>query len=396
MEEFHNLPEEYRENIEHSLNLLTNGNILIFHKPNSFFEKRFRPYVVICSVVTYLASLTMYLGKVFRGELQLTELSYVVSVYMVSVQAILKAAIAYLNKEEIGSIILELGRLWRTQDLTEEQINKKNAQLKRLKFCYAVVYWINMIGSWQYILAPLLETVFRKFILHEECGLLLPFSCSFPFDPSGSWGRYIGVYIFETYSMFRIVYFYLGVEFLMISLCSNLATEFTLLQEDLQNVKPERNNIALKAIIANHQKLINLSQQLDNVFDKVIFVNLTSAAVPLCFFGFSAKVAHGVLQMVNNFAAVISLILPLFNMCYFGEQIREASAGISDSVYHNLWYRGDVRFQKILCFVQRRSQKPCCMTSYKFSPIALTTFTTVLSTTWSYFSLASSLYEGEN
>lgn len=65
---------------------------------------------------------------------------------------------------------------------------------------FAVFYWMNIIGSWQYILAPLLETVFRKYILQQECGMLLPFSCSFPFDPTGNWARYIGVYIFETYS----------------------------------------------------------------------------------------------------------------------------------------------------------------------------------------------------
>ncbi|CAH0686079.1 unnamed protein product [Spodoptera exigua] len=41
------------------------------------------------------------------------------------------------------------------------------------------------------------------------------------------------------------------------------------------------------------------------------------------------------------------------------------------------------------------SQKPCCMTSLKYSPIGLNTFAAVLSTTWSYFSLASSLYESE-
>ncbi|KAH9645166.1 hypothetical protein HF086_005711, partial [Spodoptera exigua] len=216
--------------------------------------------------------------------------------------AILKASVVVFYKKEIRTIILQLGRLWRTEHLTEVQINKKNTLLKRLKFCYAaatllhvtaiklfpflaVFYWINMIGSWQYILAPLLETVTRKFILLQECGLLLPFSCSFPFDPTGNWGRYIGVYIFETYSR---------TEFLMITLCSHLSTAFMLLQEDLLNNEPG-NFEDLKTVIVYHQQLISISKQLDDVFDKVIFINLSSASISICFFGFCAKIAETVL-----------------------------------------------------------------------------------------------------
>uniref|UniRef100_A0AAU6ND63 Odorant receptor n=1 Tax=Mythimna loreyi TaxID=667449 RepID=A0AAU6ND63_9NEOP len=395
MEDLSNIPKEFIEPIRLCLNLLENCSIYVYTKKICIWKRYAHLTQNVVSLVIYMIALTMYFGIVFRGDLKLDEIAYVVSVYVVSIQAILKAMVVVLKKNEIKVIILQLGSMWRTEDLTEVQINKKNALLKRLKFCYAVFYWINMIGSWQYILAPLLETVFRKFILQQECELLLPFCCSFPFDPTGNWARYIGVYIFETYSMFRIIFSYIGTEFLMIILCSHLATAFILLQEDLLNIKPG-NLSYLKFIIDSHQKLISLTQQLDDVFDKVIFINLTSATISICFFGLSAKVAHGALPMATNFAAVLCLILPLFNLCYYGEMLRESSAGMAESVYNNPWYRGDLRYQKLLWFIIMRSQKPCCLTSMKYSPITLNTFTTVLSTTWSYFSLASSVYEGES
>ncbi|CAH1636736.1 unnamed protein product [Spodoptera littoralis] len=394
MEELPEISKEFIEPILPCLGLLRNAHILIYAHGKPFWNEKCHLTLNIVSVVTYLFSLTMYMGKVFRGELQLEELAYVISVYVVSVQAILKGSVVVLYKKEIRAIILQLGGMWRMEHLTEVQINKKNTLLRRLKFCYAVFYWINMIGSWQYILAPLLETVTRKFILLQECGLLLPFSCSFPFDPTGNWARYIGVYIFETYSMFRIIYVYLGTEFLMITLCSHLTTAFTLLQEDLLNNEPG-NFKDLKTIIVHHQKLISISKQLDDIFNKVIFVNLSSASISMCFFGFCAKVAHRALDMANNFVAVLALTLPLFNLCDYAERLREASTGMADSVYNNLWYLSDKHYQKLLWFILRRSQKPCCLTSLKYSEIGLNTFSAVLSTTWSYFSLASSLYESE-
>nr|ALM26250.1 odorant receptor 85 [Athetis dissimilis] len=395
MNELPEVPKEFIEPLLLCFGLLQNASIYIYDTEKCIRKKYFHLILNMVTVGPYLCALTMYLGKVFRGELQRDELAYVMSIYVVSVQALLKAAIVRLKAKEIRAIILGMGSMWRTEGLTEVQISKKNALLKRLKFCYAVFYWMNIIGSWQYILASLLETVFRKFILQQECGLLLPFSCSFPFDPTGNWIRYISVYIFETYSMFRIIYSYLGTEFLMITMCSHLATLFTLLQEELLNNKPG-NHVHLKVIIKTHQKLISLSEQLDDVFDKVIFVNLSSASISMCFFGLSAKVAHGAIPMANNFVAVVVLTLPLFNLCYYGEKLREASAGLADSVYNNIWYRGDTRYQQFLWFIMRRSQKPCCLTSLKYNPITLNTFTTVLSTTWSYFSLALSVYEDES
>ncbi|KAF9803748.1 hypothetical protein SFRURICE_012047 [Spodoptera frugiperda] len=377
MEELPDISEEFIEPILPCLSLLRNAHILIYANGKPFWNEKCHLTLNVVPVVTYILSLTMYMGNVFRGELQLEELAYVISVYVVSVQAILKGTVVVLYKKEIRTIILQLGGMWRTEHLTEVQINKKNTLLRRLKFCYAVFYWMNMIGSWQYMLAPLLETVTRKFILLQECGLLLPFSCSFPFDPTGNWGRYIGVYIFETYSMFRIVYVYLGTEFLMITLCSHLTTAFTLLQEDLLNNEPG-NFENLKNIIVDHQKLIRISKELDDIFDKIIFVNLSSASISMCFFGFCAKVAHRALDKANNLVAVVSLTLPLFNLCDYGERLREASAGMADSVYNNLWYLGDIHYQKLLRFIIRRSQKPCCLTSLKYSQIGLNTFSAVI------------------
>ncbi|XP_075976871.1 odorant receptor 4-like [Anticarsia gemmatalis] len=402
MEDLFDIPQEFLDPLLPCFDLLKRCNVVIFDQKKSFWQKYWRSLFIIPCVVLYHASLSMYMGKVFSGDIELVELAYVVSIYVVCTQAILKAVIVSLKKKEIRTLIVQLGRMWKTGDLTKVQINKKNALLKKLKFCYAVFYWMNIIGSWQYIMAPLLETVFRKYILQQECGLLLPFSCSYPFDPSGSWIRYIGVYIFETYSMFRIVYYYLGTEFLMITLCSHLSTMFSLLSEELLHNRPENGNMCedningIKRIVVKHQKLICLSKQLDDVFNKMIFVNLSSANITICFFGFSAKVAHGVLDMVNNFVAVIALILPIFNLCYYGELLRETSSNMAISAYNDLWYECGLKYQKLMWFIIRRSQKPCSLTSLKHTPIALNTFTAVLSTTWSYFSLASSLYEGES
>nr|ARO70246.1 Odorant Receptor 34 [Dendrolimus punctatus] len=149
-------------------------------------------------------------------------------------------------------------------------------------------------------------------------------------------------------------------------------------------------------LIKRHQKLIKLSELLDDICSKLIFFNLSSSTVIITFFAIAAKVARGPVDMINNFGAVVALLIPLFNFCYFSQLLRQSSGGVADSAYNSIWYKGDKKYKKLLWFVIRRSQKPCSLTSMKYNPISLSTFSAVLSTTWSYFSLASSLYDDTN
>ncbi|KAG6451286.1 putative odorant receptor 92a [Manduca sexta] len=341
--ELSHLPGDYLKPLIACFDLLARCNIGFFHGNSSYFKKYWRYSYIISCVVAYYSSLTVYALKIFLGQMELFELAYVVPVFVVCTQAILKAIIVIIHKGEIRALVLQLGETWRTDNLTTRQLNKKNLLLKKLNFCYGV---------------------------------------------------------------FRIVYSYLGTEFLLISLCSHLSTEFCLLREDLLNVKPVGNgrfgilpdssNIELHDIVVKHQKLIKFSEQLNEIFNKMIFVNLSSVTITVCFFAFATKVARGPVDMANNFMAVMALILPIFNLCYYAEMLINASAGMAESAYHSLWYVANKQYQMSIWFIIRRSQKPCCLTSLKFSPVALHTFTAVLSTTWSYFSLASSLFENEN
>lgn len=54
----------------------------------------------------------------------------------------------FSKKKDIKAIILQLGRIWRTTDLSEEQITKKNALLKRLNFRFAGMGTFFIASPW--------------------------------------------------------------------------------------------------------------------------------------------------------------------------------------------------------------------------------------------------------
>ncbi|XP_063365029.1 odorant receptor 13a-like isoform X2 [Cydia amplana] len=399
MEHLKDFASEFSKPFAICCDLLAKSNISIYNETE--IRGTLRTLALVVFYVTFYISLVVSFKKVFTGELGFYELANLLPIFIVATQGAMKGTVIVSNLSKAKIVIDELGSMWRTTGLTKTQLMKKGVMLKRLNLCNAVFYWMNITGTWQYILVPLFETLFRNFVMGQD-KLLFPFICSLPYDAKRNWMVYLGTYFWESYSMLHLIYMYLGVEFLMITLCSHLATEFELLREEMLHAKPilertenisytdhigttltcsnndddddaidyfEEDSItndiradedgpSIQEVIRRHQKLIMLSELLDDIFNRMIFFNLLFATITICFFGFVAK-----------------------------------SAGVADSAYHNLWYEGDKRYQKIIIFIIVRSQQPCCLTSMRYAQVTLNTFTTVLSTTWSYFSLAISVYD---
>ncbi|CAK1543252.1 unnamed protein product [Leptosia nina] len=234
-------------------------------------------------------------------------------------------------------------------------------------------------------MAPALVT-FAKFCLGQDTTYLLPFGFVLPFDPLNHWVRYIAVYSFQVYSMFHFVYVFIGTQTLMVTLCAFLTAEFGLLQHDFVhvNLEPEQNHSTIKDCVRKHQLLLSYTDMFNDIFNKMLFIDLLFV---------SLTVAKGILELVNNFVAVIALLLPTLIFCYYGEQLKEESAGIADSAYNSKWNIANLKYRKSIIFIIKRAQKPSCLMSLGYVPVTLHTFSRVVSTAWSYFSLIRSVYK---
>ncbi|XP_041981649.1 putative odorant receptor 92a [Aricia agestis] len=253
----------------------------------------------------------------------------------------LKGLIIIKNKRNVEAIVDHLGALWTTDSLTPSQRERKTSFLKRLNVVRTGFYWSCLGASWQNLVTPLFLTALQ----HEGEELQLPFGYVLPFQLN-LW-TYLTVYIFQCYTMLRLVYIYLGTELLKIVLCAYLSIEFMLLQEEFKCVSQESS---------------------------------------------PEKCSRDATLMASNLTAVSGILFPIYIYCYYSAVLGEESSGVADAVYEDLWYQGDMDYQKTICFIIARSQYPCYLKALKSVPLTVLTFTRVVSTTWSYLSLAISLY----
>ncbi|XP_039757348.1 uncharacterized protein LOC120631732 [Pararge aegeria] len=305
-------------------------------------------------------------------------------------ERILKAVVLLPKKKDIENLIKGLAMIWKTDNLNHLQVKQKNRRLKQLNFGQSVFYWGTTIAIIQNLVPQLILTVLGK-IRQPDYKFILPLGYVYPFDPVMNWGRYLLVYVFQTYTLLRLLFFYLGIHCLLITLCSQLSTEFALLREDIKNASPMPNkskmseetnvdkSITIEIIVKQHQELIKLAQLLNYIFNRMVFIDF-------CFY-----VSHDALDKFTNIVTILALLVMVYLFCYYCEMLKEESAGIAESAYENLWYDGGTHYHKTIGFIIMRAQNPCYVMSLNYAPITLNTFTKVVSTTWSYFSLATTM-----
>ncbi|CAB3255946.1 unnamed protein product [Arctia plantaginis] len=375
------------------------SKIIVFNRfleeDRPFVKKNWRFFYIVPAVLVHLISLTTHMG-VLISKKQVINVAHMLPPFLVSIHATLKALVIIPKTAEISTIMKDLGALWRT-NYTDKQTKEKNRLLKRLNFCNKANFWVAMVGTAQYLISPMLEILIRRFILQQPCELLLPVPASHPFDLNHNWFVYTAVYFFQSYTMFLLVYVYNGSELILITLCGLLANEFVMLKHDLSRTTPtpntiNENGIGIEEFIKKHQKLIRLSRQLDNVFNRMIFIELLFVGITSCAFRFAGEFARGLIYTLSNYVAVTILLVTVFYVCYYGELLTSASVHLGNVAYQNLWYEGSKEYKQAIRLIIKRSQTPCGLTSLKYAAVSLNTFTKVVSTTWSYFSLMNSVY----
>nr|AOE48022.1 putative odorant receptor OR17 [Athetis lepigone] len=365
--------------------MLSVFNVRYLEDEKPFFKKYWRFSDIGATVFIHVLTLSLYMPKLVTAE-KMNQFACLIPPTLVSVHAVLKSLVLIPETRQISEFIKELGSMWRVK-FTSSQRQQKDAVLWQLNLINRATFWVAVCGTFQYLLSPLFETLFRRFILKQDCELLLPFATNYPFNPTKNWLIYFFVYIFQFYSMTVVVGIYTGAALMMTTFCALLAIEFLMLREDLaqENPKPNRNrnrdivtdddDASIETFVERHQKLLQLSRQLDNVFNGMVFIDILFVGITTCAFGFMGQFARGPGYMLVSYIGIVSSMLTVLYLCYYAELLTGASSCIGDTAYNNLWYKGESRYKFAIFFIIKMSQKPCCLTSLRYAVVSMGMFT---------------------
>ncbi|EDW04519.1 GH12556, partial [Drosophila grimshawi] len=141
-----------------------------------------------------------------------------------------------------------------------------------------------------------------------------------------------------------------------------------------------------------HERLLLLSDQLNEVFGVPLLMNLLISSFVICFVGFQMTVGVPIDLLIKLFLFLISSLCEAYLICHHGQLIADASFGISAAAYNQNWYYADVRYRRSLILIIARSQSPVYLKATVFMKITRGTMTDLLQLSYKFFALLRTMY----
>ncbi|XP_058796134.1 odorant receptor 4-like [Phymastichus coffea] len=185
------------------------------------------------------------------------------------------------------------------------------------------------------------------------------------------------------------------------------ATQFRILNLNLQSLcdfdenckETERDKYQLEALqklrnhIRRHQLLIGMTKEIEDLYCYVMLEQIFGSVSQTCFLGIQILLVKSTYQ--RSFLAVIFLLssfIQLYFYSYSSEAVFEASQDVSQAISITKWFKithPKVRkeFKQLMMIVAIRARRPCILTVGKFYPLSVSTFTSVIGSSMSYFTI---------
>ncbi|XP_054011569.1 odorant receptor 13a-like isoform X1 [Hylaeus anthracinus] len=166
------------------------------------------------------------------------------------------------------------------------------------------------------------------------------------------------------------------------------SAKFAVLRKRLEALNSEDpdSNAVMADCVTRHQEAIAYADALERIINVLALGQFVISTGLICFAGFqitSMMEDKGRLMKYSTF--LNSAILELFMFSFSGNGLMDESEAVSESAYSSGWIGS--RLCQSLQIMMMRSRIPCKITAAKFYSMSLESFSAVLSTSFSYFTV---------
>ncbi|XP_045775578.1 odorant receptor 13a-like [Maniola jurtina] len=270
--------------------------------------------------------------------------------------------------------------------------SKKREIVKRdfifLKFLLKYFFILNSILIIVYNFAPLL-LMFYHYYTKNVIVYRLPYAVLFPFS-TDSWYTWLLIYFLSMIAGFTCILYVTTVDALYYIMTSHTCAQFALLSEEIQYLDKNTSH-CLSGIVKKHQYILKLSQDLEEIFRAPNLFNVLVGSIEICALGFNLTMGQWA-QIPGVVLFLLSILYQILMISVFGENLIRESRKVGEAAFLCKWYDMDKMAKKIIFLLILRSNKPQKLTAYKFSVISYQSFTKIISTSWSYFTILRTVY----
>ena len=202
----------------------------------------------------------------------------------------------------------------------------------------------------------------------------------FPFDPYRV-ERFPFVYLWVNWEASCMLISSLAIDAMLYFMITFIVIEFDVLKIDLMDIRYSINDERsekVKSFVDRHNKLMELSDKLQDIYSKTFLVNFVISSLSMCFLFFQLSKApnFAVFAFFSTYLGTMGGQVLLF--CVYGQKLIDSSGSIADGILNCGWEEtDDIVFKKDIVLMLLRAQKAKRLTAYGFADISVETFAAV-------------------
>ncbi|CAK9796325.1 Odorant receptor 13a [Anthophora plagiata] len=317
-----------------------------------------------------------------------------------------KITVLYTHRVEFFSLVrFTQEKFWHFNYNTQEKLIL--SECKRICTIFIVALSFCTQGTCAgYVVTPILENVGRN-----QSERILPFNMWIDF-PTGSSPYYEVLFIIQTLCVYHVGICYICFDNILSLVNLHVATQFRILQyrfTNLSKIIEKRTHyreldgdyekfadacqVELKSCVQYHQALTDYCKKLENIFTLIVLGQVLFLAMIICLVGYQLFLTDS--PPSRNVGLVLNLVgtlCQLFMFTYSCDGLIRQSVNVGRAIFAGPWAalpmdKTGKNLRRIVIMVSMRSDRCCCLTASGFFPVSLETYTGVLSTAMSYFTL---------
>ncbi|KAG9430161.1 odorant receptor 13a [Apis mellifera carnica] len=372
-----------------------------FWLASSRLEEWFGNATVMYSIITIIFSMWVQMRGLYFSWGDFGVCTFIVCNSLGLVMDLLKILVVFVHKKKFLGLIAYMQKNFWHLDYDQRE-NSIIADARQLCVYFVCVFsFFSQSTVFSYMFMPMISNIGKNEsdrILIFNMWLDLPVSMSPYFEI---------IYVIQALCLYQVGICYLCVDNMFCIMCLHLASQFRILQyrlanvssvEDEESVEENMNSsnrcyAILKNCIRYHQALIQFSITLEEIFTIITLGQVLIFSTLICFVGYQVLLVNMTLSWRISFLCfLITNMCQLWMFTYSCDCMTRESVNVASAVYCIPWTRIPMdkfgkMIRKDLQFVVVRSRRACCLTGCGFFDISLETYTKIMSTAMSYFTI---------
>ncbi|KAL5281217.1 GPROR8.2 family protein [Megaselia abdita] len=222
----------------------------------------------------------------------------------------------------------------------------------------------------------------------------LPFLIWYPFDVDSAF-VYMFVLIHQGYAGFIAAMSLLTSDLMLCYMTLQICMQFTGLCSKLKAMEPKgtRKDIEnLNNIIKQHDVIMKLTDDINEIFRVAVFINFLSAGGVICFAGFQIKEGVATDEIIRYVLNMTFISIQVWILSNVGQSLKDNSLKVGDAAYEQNWSKASVPYRRSLIILIQRSQYPSTLRGITTNSVDLTDFRNVLYNGYRFFALLNTIY----